>query len=66
LERVVSQKSELVQHKLRRGIARLRQSQKIGLELLSLYDGLGEALEQVTAQDIIGWFQDAGLCATHA
>jgi len=30
----------------------------------SLYDALGEALEHVTAQDIIGWFQHAGLCAT--
>ena len=31
----------------------------------SLYDALGEALEHVTAQDIIGWFRHAGLCATH-
>lgn len=30
----------------------------------SLYDALGQALEHVTAQDIIGWFQHAGLCAT--
>lgn len=29
-----------------------------------LYDALGEALEHVTAQDIMGWFQHAGLCAT--
>src|SRR5262249_14489787 len=29
----------------------------------SLYSALGEALESVTAQDIIGWFQGAGLCA---
>ena len=31
----------------------------------SLYSALGEALESVTHQDIIGWFQHAGLCATH-
>jgi transposase len=31
----------------------------------SLYDVFGQALEHVTAQDIIGWFQHAGLCATH-
>ncbi len=31
----------------------------------SLYDALGQALEHVTAQDIIGWFQHAGLCVTH-
>jgi transposase len=31
----------------------------------SLYSALGEALERVTPQDIIGWFQHAGLCATH-
>src|SRR5208282_1495413 len=31
----------------------------------SLYDALGQALEHVTAQDIIGWFQHAGLCANH-
>jgi transposase len=31
----------------------------------SLYEALGQALEHVTAQDIIGWFQHAGLCATH-
>lgn len=30
----------------------------------SLYDALGEALEHVTAQDIVGWFKKAGLCAT--
>jgi transposase len=30
-----------------------------------LYDALGQALEHVTAQDIVGWFQHAGLCATH-
>jgi transposase len=31
----------------------------------AVYDALGEALEKVTLQDIIGWFQLAGLCATH-
>jgi transposase len=31
----------------------------------TLYTALGEALETVTPQDIIGWFQHAGLCATH-
>lgn len=30
-----------------------------------LYDALGEALRGVTASDILGWFQEAGLCATH-
>jgi transposase len=30
-----------------------------------LYDGIGEALKEVTPQDIIGWFKEAGLCATH-
>jgi transposase len=30
-----------------------------------LYEALGEALRRVTPKDIIGWFQHAGLCATH-
>ena len=30
-----------------------------------LYDAIGEALKQVTPQDIIGWFKQAGLCAPH-
>jgi transposase len=30
-----------------------------------LYDAIGEALKQVTPEDIIGWFKHAGLCATH-
>jgi transposase len=30
-----------------------------------LYDAIGEALKQATPEDIIGWFQEAGLCATH-
>jgi transposase len=32
----------------------------------SLSSALGEAPETVTAQDIIGWFEHAGLCATHS
>lgn len=31
----------------------------------AVYSVLGEALERVSLQDIIGWFQLAGLCATH-
>jgi transposase len=31
----------------------------------SVYNALGQALESVTLQDIIGWFEHAGLCATH-
>jgi transposase len=30
-----------------------------------LYDAIGEALKQVAPEDIIGWFKEAGLCATH-
>jgi transposase len=30
-----------------------------------LHDAIGEALKQVTPQDIVGWFQQAGLCANH-
>jgi len=30
----------------------------------TLYIALGEAMETVTPQDIIGWFEHAGLCAT--
>jgi transposase len=30
-----------------------------------LYDAIREALKQVTPQDIIGWFEGAGLCAIH-
>jgi transposase len=29
-----------------------------------LYDAIGEGFREVTAQDILGWFQHAGLCAT--
>ena len=31
----------------------------------AVYSALGEAMERVTPQDIIGWFEHAGLCATH-
>jgi transposase len=30
-----------------------------------LYDAIGEALREVTDQDILGWFQNAGLYAAH-
>ena len=30
-----------------------------------LYDAIAEALREVTDQDIIGWFQDAGLYAAY-
>jgi transposase len=30
-----------------------------------LYEALGEALRRVIPKDILGWFQHAGLCATH-
>jgi transposase len=30
-----------------------------------LDEAIGEALKEVTPQDIIGWFKEAGLCATH-
>jgi hypothetical protein len=30
-----------------------------------LYDAIGEALKQVTPEDIIGWFKHAGLYAAH-
>ena len=30
-----------------------------------LYDAIGEALREVTPEDIIGWFKEAGLSATH-
>jgi transposase len=32
----------------------------------ALYDALGEALSEVTVQDILGWFQQAGLCVTQS
>jgi transposase len=30
-----------------------------------LYDAIGEALKEATPEDIVGWFKEAGLCATH-
>jgi hypothetical protein len=30
-----------------------------------LYEALGEALKLVSAEDILGWFRQAGLCANH-
>jgi hypothetical protein len=30
-----------------------------------LYEAIGDALREVTDQDIIGWFQNAGLYAAH-
>src|SRR3954453_2113906 len=30
-----------------------------------LYDAIGDALREVTAEDIVGWFKEAGLSATH-
>lgn len=30
-----------------------------------LYDAIGDALKQVTPEDILGWFKHAGLCAAH-
>jgi transposase len=30
-----------------------------------VYEALGEALDDVTIRDVIGWFKHAGLCATH-
>jgi transposase len=31
-----------------------------------LYDAIGEGLREVTTQDILGWFQHPGLCATQS
>jgi transposase len=31
-----------------------------------LYEAIGEGLQEVTAEDILGWFRHAGLCATQA
>jgi transposase len=31
-----------------------------------LYEAIAEGLRQVTAQDILGWFRQAGLCATQS
>jgi transposase len=32
----------------------------------NLYEAIGEALREVTVQDILGWFRQAGLCATQS
>jgi transposase len=45
-----------VKQSLRRAEARVK---------AELYEALGEALRRVTPKDILGWFQHAGLCATH-
>jgi transposase len=31
-----------------------------------LYDAIGQGLREVTAEDILGWFRHAGLCATQS
>jgi hypothetical protein len=31
-----------------------------------LYDAIGEGLREDTAQDLLGWFRHAGLCATQS
>ncbi len=31
-----------------------------------LYDAIGEALRQVSSEDILGWFRQAGLCEIHS
>lgn len=31
----------------------------------TVYTALGEALDDVTIRDVLGWFKHAGLCATH-
>jgi transposase len=45
--------------KAKQGLRRAEARTKAGL-----YDALGEVLRRVTSQDILGWFQHAGLCAT--
>jgi transposase len=32
----------------------------------NLYEAIGDALREVTVQDILGWFRQAGLCATQS
>ena len=46
--------------KVKRGLRRAKARAKT-----ELYEVLGEVLKQVTPDDILGWFQHAGLCATH-
>ena len=45
--------------KVKQGLRRAEARTRTGL-----YDALGETLRRVTPQDILGWFQHAGLCAT--
>jgi transposase len=45
--------------KVKQGLRRAEARTKTGL-----YDTLGEVLRRITHQDILGWFQHAGLCAT--
>jgi transposase len=45
--------------KVKQGLRRAEARSKVGL-----YDALGDVLRRVTPQDILGWFRDAGLCAT--
>lgn len=45
--------------KVKQGLRRAEARTKAGL-----YDAVGGVLRQVTSQDILGWFQHAGLCAT--
>src|SRR5512132_395191 len=46
--------------KVKKSLGRAEARTKAGL-----YEALGEVLRRVTPKDIIGWFQHAGLCATH-
>lgn len=46
--------------KVKQGLRRAKARAKT-----ELYEVLGEVLKQVTPDDILGWFQHAGLCATH-
>jgi hypothetical protein len=32
----------------------------------NLYEAIGEALREVTVQDMFGWFRQGGLCATQS
>ena len=45
--------------KVKQGLRRAEARTKTGL-----YDALGEVLRRVMSQDVIGWSQHAGLCAT--
>ena len=52
----IEERFSKVKQSLRRAEARVK---------AELYEALGEALRRVTPKDILGWFQHAGLCATH-